>query len=253
MWIAAGGDLHFAPATKVAALQAELRAAASAADLVLLAGDLTASGRPEEAASLAEACTDMRAPVVCVLGNHDRRWKEGRVVADALRDAGAIVLDPGSHVVEANGARIGIAGVTGAPGGFAGRPVWGIGVSGERRWRRVASAEAKALDRALAELADCAVRIALLHYSPTQETLAGEEPYLWPALGSDRLAGPIHRHRPDLVIHAHAHEGAARGRVGSVPVLNVSAQVLGRPIALFDLPGGEGYGGHRREHRNPTA
>jgi Icc-related predicted phosphoesterase len=81
----------------------------------------------------------------------------------------------------------------------------------------------------------CSIRIALLHYSPTFETLEGEEPYLWPALGSDQLAGPIQRHRPHLVIHAHAHEGAPRGQVGGVPVLNVSAQVIGRPLALFDL------------------
>src|SRR5919201_1936541 len=136
MWIAAGGDLHFAPATKVAALQAELRAAASAADLVLLAGDLTASGRPEEAAALAEACADVEAPVVCVLGNHDRRWRDGDVVASALRDAGAVVLDPGAHLVEVDGVRVGVAGVTGAPGGFAGRPAWGMGRKADRKWRR---------------------------------------------------------------------------------------------------------------------
>lgn len=236
MWIAAGGDLHFAPATKVAALEAELRAAASAADLVLLAGDLTAAGRPEEAASLADACVDMGAPVVCVLGNHDRRWRGGSEVSEALRGAGAVVLDPGSHVIELGGVRVGIAGVTGAPGGFAGRPVWGLGRAGARRWRLAARAEARALDTALGELRDCSVRIALLHYAPTAETLFGEKPHLWAALGSDRLAGPIHRHAPDLVIHAHAHEGAPRGRVGEVPVLNVSAQVIGRPLALFDLP-----------------
>jgi Icc-related predicted phosphoesterase len=236
MWIAAGGDLHFAPATKVAAMQAELRAAASAADLVLLAGDLTSSGRPEEAASLAEACADMGAPVVCVLGNHDRRWQEGTAVAAALRGAGAVVLDPGSHVIEVGGTRVGIAGVTGGPGGFAGRPVWGLGPAGERRWRKAAAAEAKVLDAELARLAGCSIRIALLHYSPTFETLVGEEPYLWPALGSDQLAAPIQRHRPDLVLHAHAHEGSPRGQVGGVPVLNVSAQVIGRPLALLDLP-----------------
>ncbi|HEY1595036.1 MAG TPA: metallophosphoesterase [Thermoleophilaceae bacterium] len=237
MWIAAGGDLHFAPATKVAAMRAELRAAASAADVVLLAGDLTASGRPEEAAALADACADMGAPVVCVLGNHDRRWEGGSAVAAALRAAGAVVLDPGSHVVEVGGARIGIAGVTGAPGGFLGKPVWGLGRKGRKQWRAAAAAQADALDAALAGLAGCSVRIALLHYSPTFETLAGEEPYLWPALGTDQLAGPIHRHRPHLVLHAHAHEGAPRGQVSGVPVLNVSAQVIGKPLALFDLPG----------------
>lgn len=236
MWIAAGGDFHFAPATKVAALQAELRAAASAADLVLLAGDLTASGRPEEASALARACSDVGAPVVCVLGNHDRRWHGGEIVAGALRAAGVVVLDPGSHVVELDGRRVGVAGITGAPGGFGGRPVWGLGRAGEKRWRELAAAEARALDAALAALRGCAVRIALLHYAPTRETLAGERPHLWPALGSDQLAVPIQRHRPDLVIHAHAHEGAPRGTVGAVPVLNVSAQVLGRPLALFDIP-----------------
>jgi Icc-related predicted phosphoesterase len=238
MWIAAGGDLHFAPATKVAALRAELRAAASAADLVLLAGDLTVGGRPEEAASLAEACADMRAPVVCVLGNHDRRWRDGDVVSSALREAGAVVLDPGSHVLEVAGVRVGIAGVTGAPAGFAGRAAWGMGRKADRQWRRAAAAEAKALDAALSSLQGCSIRIALLHYSPTFETLSGEEPYLWPALGSDQLATPIHRHKPDLVLHAHAHEGAPRGQVGGVPVLNVSAQVIGRPLALVDLAAG---------------
>src|SRR5436305_2646964 len=238
MWIAAGGDLHFAPATKVAALQAELRAAASAADLVLLAGDLTASGRPEEAAYLAEACADMGPPVVCVLGNHDRRWRDGDVVSAALRDAGAVVLDPGAHVVEVDGMRVGVAGVTGAPGGFAGRAAWGMGRKADRQWRRAAAAEAKALDAALSLLGDCSIRIALLPYSPTCETLEGEDPYLWPALGTDQLAAPIHRHKPHLVFHAHAHEGAHRGQVGGVPVLNVSAQVIGRPLALVDLAAG---------------
>ncbi|HEY7631574.1 MAG TPA: metallophosphoesterase [Thermoleophilaceae bacterium] len=237
MWVAAGGDLHFAPATKVAAMQAELRAAASAADIVLLAGDLTATGRPEEAASLAEVCADMGAPVVCVLGNHDRRWEGGTAVAAALAEAGAVVLDPGAHVVEVAGTRIGIAGVTGAPGGFAGRAAWGMGRKADKQWRRAAAAEAKELDAALASLQGCSIRIALLHYAPTFETLEGEEPYLWPALGSDQLAVPIQRHRPHLVLHAHAHEGSPQGQIAGIPVLNVSAQVIGKPLALFDLPG----------------
>ena len=238
MWIAAGGDLHFAPATKVASLTAELRAAASVADLVLLAGDLTGHGHPDEAASLATACTDMGVPVVCVLGNHDRRWESGRAVADALRSAGAVVLDPGHFAVEVEGVRVGVAGVTGGPGGFASRATWGQGRTQDRRLRREVAAEAAALDAGLQALRNCHIRIALLHYAPTLDTLEGEKPHLWSALGSDVLAGPIQRHRPDLVLHAHAHQGAPRGWVGGVPVLNVSAQVIGRPLALFDLPDG---------------
>jgi uncharacterized protein len=233
VWIAAGGDLHLAPATRVAALQAELRAAASAADLVLLAGDLTAQGHPSEAAALAETCSDVGAPVVCVLGNHDRTFDEGRAVAAALRGSGAIVLDPGSHAVEVNGRWIGVAGLTGTGGGFfgsRGRP------GGERSAQRVAGEAAAELDEALVAIRHCSIRIVLMHYSPSVETLVGERPHLWPALGSERLAEPIHRHRPNLVVHAHAHEGSARGELGGVPVVNVSASVLGRPVALFDVP-----------------
>jgi uncharacterized protein len=232
MWIAAGGDLHLAPATRVAALQAELRAAASAADLVLLAGDLTGHGHPSEAAMLAEACADVGAPVVCVLGNHDRTFEEGRAVAAALRGSGAIVLDPGSHVIEVNGHWVGVAGLTGCGGGFYGSRGHPTGRRGAERGARAAAAE---LDDALQAIGHCSIRIALMHYSPTVETLVGERPHLWPALGSARLAEPIHRHRPNLVVHAHAHEGSARGELGGVPVVNVSASVLGRPLELFDV------------------
>jgi Icc-related predicted phosphoesterase len=234
VWIAAGGDLHLAPATRVAALQAELRAAASAADLVLLAGDLTSHGHPSEAAMLAEACADVGAPVVCVLGNHDRAFDEGRAVAAALRGAGAIVLDPGSHVIEVNGHWVGVAGLTGTGGGFFGSRGR---MGGDRGAQRVAGAAAAELDEALHAIGHCSVRIVLMHYSPSVDTLVGERPHLWPALGSERLAEPIHRHRPNLVVHAHAHEGSARGELGGVPVVNVSASVLGRPLSLFDVSG----------------
>jgi Icc-related predicted phosphoesterase len=111
-----------------------------------------------------------------------------------------------------------------------------MGRRNDKQWRRAAATEAKALDAALASLRGCSIRIALLHYSPTAETLMGEEPYLWPALGCDQLAVPIKRHRPHLVLHAHAHEGSPRGQVSGVPVLNVCAQVIGKPLALLDLP-----------------
>src|SRR2546430_2772096 len=145
MWIAAGGDLHLAPATKVAALQAELRAAASAADLVLLAGDLTAQGHPSEAAMLAETFDD------------------GRAVAAALRGSGAIVLDPGSHVIEVNGYWVGVAGLTGTGGGFFGSRGR---LGGDRGAQRVAGTAAAELDQALLAIGHCSIRIALMHYSP---------------------------------------------------------------------------------------
>ena len=42
-------------------------------------------------------------------------------------------------------------------------------------------------------------------------TLVGEPERIWAFLGSGRLATPIGAHRPDLVLHGHAHHGSPRG------------------------------------------
>ena len=82
--------------------------------------------------------------------------------------------------------------------------------------------ERAALERGLEETASCPVRLVLLHYSPTAETLRGEPQHLVPLLGSHELAVPIARYGADLVIHGHAHHGSFEGRVGNAPVFNVS-------------------------------
>jgi len=81
------------------------------------------------------------------------------------------------------------------------------------------------------------VIIVLLHYSPTQTTLEGEPRGIWPFLGTDRLAGPIAEHRPDVVLHGHTHAGSFEGAIGDVPVFNVAVPVLGRDFFVFELDG----------------
>jgi len=87
----------------------------------------------------------------------------------------------------------------------------------------------------LAAIDPCAVRIALLHYSPIEATLAGEPERLWLVLGADRLAGPIRQYRPQLVVHGHAHNGSFEGDVDGVPVYNVAVHVIGREFWVFEL------------------
>src|SRR5436305_1653004 len=88
-----------------------------------------------------------------------------------------------------------------------------------------------------AAAAACPFRIVLLHYAPTAETLRVEPEAIWAFLGSDRLATPIIEHQPDLVLHGHAHAGAFEGRLGGVPVFNVSVPVIGRDFWVFELTG----------------
>ena len=68
--IAAAGDIHASEATRSRIAGAFARVEGEA-DVVLLAGDLTTTGEPEQAAVLADACRDLPIPVFTVLGNHD--------------------------------------------------------------------------------------------------------------------------------------------------------------------------------------
>jgi Icc-related predicted phosphoesterase len=98
-------------------------------------------------------------------------------------------------------------------------------------------AEVEGLDASLREIALCPFRIGLLHYAPTTQTLEGERRDIWAFLGTDRLAAPILEHNPDLVLHGHAHAGTFEGRVGEVPVYNVSVPVMGEDFWVFEMTG----------------
>jgi Icc-related predicted phosphoesterase len=206
-------------------------------DLVLLAGDLTTHGEPEQAAVLADAARALDVPVVTVLGNHDWHSNRAQELTAVLEDAGIVVLDRGHHVVEVCGADVGIAGGKGFVGGFAGSHIPDFGEPLLRQIYAESMDEVTALDANLREIALCPFRIALLHYAPTTETLEGERRDIWAFLGTDRLAPPILEHNPDLVLHGHAHAGTFEGRVGEVPVYNVSVPVMGEDFWVFEMTG----------------
>lgn len=67
-------------------------------------------------------------------------------------------------------------------------------------------------------------------------TLEGENPEIFPFLGSHFLAEAVDRGGADFALHGHAHHGSERGRTaGGVPVRNVAEPVLGEPYRIFDL------------------
>ena len=75
--IAAAGDIHVGERENDRERAAEaFGALAERADLVLLAGDLTTHGEPDQAAIVADAVRSLDVPVVTVLGNHD--WHANR-------------------------------------------------------------------------------------------------------------------------------------------------------------------------------
>jgi uncharacterized protein len=231
--IAAAGDLHCAGPGDSSGVLAALAAVAADVDLILLAGDITKSGLPEQAVGLADACARLGPTVVAVLGNHEWHARRQDEIVAVLRGGGIVVLDGAHRIVEVQATPVGIVGTTGFRGGFGSRT---SSLARGRRGTPPAWAEhLVALDDGLRAVAACAIRIVLLHYSPTAETLVGERRALWDVLGAELMATPIAVHRPHLVVHAHAHEGSPRGEIGDVPVYNVSMPVIGNRFRVFEL------------------
>ncbi len=232
--IAAAGDMHCSEARR-AEVEASVAALSGTADIVLLCGDLTTHGEPEQAAVLADACAGLEVPVFAVLGNHDWHANRHDDLIQALAEGGIRVLERDWAVCDAGGIEVGVVGVKGFVGGFPGSHLPDFGEPLLRGIYRETSREVAALDQGLREIALCPVRIAMLHYAPTESTIEGESPGIFAFLGTDRLAAPIAEHEPDLVLHGHAHAGTFQGAIGDVPVYNVSVPVIGRDFWLFEL------------------
>jgi Icc-related predicted phosphoesterase len=235
--IAAAGDVHFGGEADRERARAAFGGLRGRADLVLLAGDLTTHGEPEQAAVLADAAGELGVPVVTVLGNHDWHANRAGELRAVLEEAGIVVLDRSAHVLELCGSQVGVVGCKGFVGGFAGNHIPDFGEPLMREVYAESVREAEALDAGLRRIALCPFRIALLHYAPITRTLEGERRDIWAFLGTDRLAPPLIEHAPDLVLHGHAHAGTFQGAVGEVPVYNVSVPVMGEDFWVFEVTG----------------
>lgn len=239
--IAAVGDLHYAQSVDPSVREMLARAGREA-DVLLLCGDLTDHGLPEEAHGLArEIHSSVGIPVIAVLGNHDFESGKPDEVKKILSDSGVKILDGDATEV----AGVGFAGLKGFCGGFGKRALGPWGEQIIKDFVREAVDEALKLEAALARLRRVP-RVAVLHYSPIQDTVEGEPPEIFPFLGSSRLEEPINRYRCDVVFHGHAHRGKPEGKTATgVPVYNVCVQLLRStypdhpPYRLFEIPVGE--------------
>jgi Icc-related predicted phosphoesterase len=221
--VAAVGDLHCTQSSQ-SAMHSLVTSIAESADLLLLAGDLTDHGRPEEAQVLARELSMLRIPVVAVLGNHDFESDQQDRVREVLAGVGVSVLD--GEACEVLG--IGIAGVKGFAGGFGQRALGPWGEPIIKQFVHEAVNEALKLEAALARLRTHHI-VALLHYAPIQQTVEGEPPEIYPFVGSSRLEEPLSRYPVSMVFHGHAHRGQLEGATSAnTPVYNVSLPLLAR-------------------------
>jgi Icc-related predicted phosphoesterase len=236
--IAAIGDIHVTK-TSTGAFQPLFAQISDTADVLLLCGDFTDYGLPDEARILArELTTGMKLPVIAVLGNHDYEGGQAPEIRRILTEAGVTVLD--GEATEIHG--VGFAGVKGFAGGFGRGALGPWGEHAIKAFVQEAVDESLKLESALARLRT-PHRIALLHYAPIRGTVEGEPPEIFPYLGSSRLEEPINRYRVSAVFHGHAHRGSPEGRTATgVPVFNVAMPLLARlnpsrsPYVIWELP-----------------
>jgi Icc-related predicted phosphoesterase len=238
VYIAAMADLHCGRHSQ-GTLQPLFARIAEGADVLLLGGDLTDYGLPEEAHILARELTAAaKMPVVAILGNHDFESGKANEVADILSEAGVTMLDGESCEFEG----VGFAGVKGFGGGFGRTMLGAWGEDSIKAFVREAINEALKLETALARLRT-AHRIAVLHYAPIRATVEGEPAELFPFLGCGRLEEPLIRYQVTAAVHGHAHHGSQEGRAsGDIPVYNVALPLLRArfperpPFRLIEVP-----------------
>ena len=239
--IAAVGDVHVG-LDSAGRLAPRLAGLADQADVLLLAGDLTRRGPARGGRGAGRGAGRGRRP--------DRRrarqprppLRRSRTRSPSvLEAAGVTVLEGEAVVVEAGGARLGVAGTKGFGGGFA-------GASGQR----------------LRRAGDEGVRRP--HQEPWPAGWSGPWPGSTPTsrrpaplLAGGRHPGRASRPRstrssaatcwprrstgpgPTSSLHGHAHRGSRTGTTpGGVPVRNVAAPVIGRAYEVFRFDVEEG-------------
>lgn len=234
--IATAGDVHCG-AHDAGRVREQFATVHAEADVLLLAGDLTNHGTPDEMKAFADGMRDVAAkmPVYAVFGNHDVHAEMEAEARAILAEAGITVLEHEVATLDVNGTSVGIAGAKGFCGGFRGGCA---STFGEREMRMFLAPTIAAADffRGALRSLDTDVRVALMHFAPVPGTLLGERWELFPFLGAHQLGEAIDDAGADLALHGHAHRGTEVGATGGgVPVRNVAQAVLKRAYAVYEV------------------
>ncbi|MEW5855588.1 MAG: metallophosphoesterase [Myxococcota bacterium] len=235
--LAAVGDLHVNAGSR-GTLEPFFSRLSEVADVLILCGDLTDYGRPEEARVLARELSGVRVPMLGVLGNHDHESDKDEEIRRILIDVGVSILDGTAREIRG----VGFAGVKGFAGGFGRRALAPWGERSLKQFVHEGMNEALKLESAMTKLW-MPVKVAIMHYAPIQATVVGEPAEIMPFLGSSRLEDVVDRHRANVVFHGHAHRGTLEGRTRSgIPVYNVALPLLRAhhpdrpPYRVLELP-----------------
>jgi Icc-related predicted phosphoesterase len=235
MRIAAVADVHMGP-SGCGLEKSDFAAVNSHADVLVIAGDLTNLGTVDEMKWCLEILSDVKIPIVTVLGNHDFESNKEVELAEMVRARGIHLLD--GTCFELDG--VGFAGTKGFGGGFGRYQLAEFGEDCIKSFVKQSEKEAEKLRHSLSQLTT-KKRIVVTHYAPIRATVEGEPEPIYPFLGSSHLEMILDEVRPDLALHGHAHKGCFEGYTSAgVRVCNVALSILrsrgeADPFIVFDL------------------
>src|SRR3989344_2650093 len=220
--ISAIGDIHIRSDSKFIGAE-NYETLNQSADILLLCGDLTSIGTPEEAHNLAFLLRKLNIPVAGVFGNHDYTNDHDLEIRTILKEEGRFIfLDETPYELEG----IGFAGVKGFAGGFDNHMLSAFGEPVLKQYVLESINEALQLESLLAQL-QTEKKVVVMHYSPIKETCIGEPEQIYSFLGSSHLVEPINNFDVNMVFHGHAHYGTHQGKtLKNISVYNVSLEVL---------------------------
>lgn len=231
--VAVIGDIHAHESVR-SSLESVFAELNNLCDILVLCGDLTNTGSPEEAKRLREDLRVCHKPILAVLGNHDHHHDSAVELRQVLKEQ-VIFLEDETFVIGS----VGFAGTKGFGGGFDSHMLTYFGEKENKEYVNVSVTEALKLENDLRLLSTEKI-VVVLHYSPIEATVRGEPKEIYPFLGCTRLAEAIDRFPVNLVVHGHAHHGEYEGKtLKGVPVYNCSKDVLqskwGKPYTIFTL------------------
>lgn len=205
------------------------------ADILAVAGDLTATGMIREMEIFIREFSGVKIPMVCVLGNHEYQSDNQDRFKEMLKEAGIIVLDGNTAEIACNGETVGFAGCKGMFGGFDDTALPNFGERIMKNLFTVIKGESRKIELGLKRLTS-GHKVVIMHYSPIRDTLKGESVELYAYLGSSLPSMWIDAMGADLVLHGHAHKGIEKGETaGGTPVRNVSLPVIENHFIVYEL------------------
>lgn len=198
-------DLH----GKIAALEGILQAAGPV-DAVLLAGDITHFGTPEQAEQVVRHVQAVCANVFAVAGNCDSLAICERLshLGVSLNGRGTMFRSVGFH-------------------GLAAIPPWR-----GRMYQRTEDDLAESLQRGMTQIAQAGTRVLLTHVPPFGTSV--DRVFLGRHCGSVALREFVEVHKPCLLVCGHIHESAGIETLGPTVVVNCGPASRGS-YALADL------------------